>query len=743
MRPRVRTWWPLAAALSALTFGLAGSPARADVFGTISLLSASPFGQVEFAHDPAISEDGNYVVFDGSVEGVKGVWRRETRPGATLEQVAGGVAALPSVSANGRYVSFTTNEGKSLPAITDGQIQTGEAQSEAPSVYVRDMDIAPSQPGAFTLVSAKNHSEESLTYEFPGASPEELEVDESRYGATAAGRSAITADGRTVAFVTTAWSDLAGPATPPMQVAIRHLDTKETKLVSVRYDAATGKAAVNPSTGEPEPVPEEEGQYGAVWTKGRPPAFSAHDGEIVEPYTTPRLAGASISAEGNAVAWLGGQVEEQTRMLSGEQTGQFKRYAEPLWHRLDGEPLEATKRVTGGSEPENPACVASGETRLPSTPTSSDPCQGPFDTQDSAGLGLWNGAEETTDFIPRLSRNGDDVAFIATAPLVSNAGGFGLGGGSLNSDVYWASMTAPTKRSGLRQLTQFASAETGRVSTNADISDIGISPDGSQVAFTTMRTVFPLGEPAFISTPAAVPGLAELYDADLSNETLTRVTRAYEGGTPEHPEVERGDEDRYPHEGDGALSPSFDESGDLLAFSSTASNLVFGDGNTPPDGLTGVDGADAFLVPRVIFTPQPTPQVISPAPPNPEPVPPWRLVASASSLGNGALRIRAELPGAGELTLSASSPLPATSARRGARRTVKRVVAQAAKTSAAVSLPLQLELPLSGRYRSLASRTHGLTATLTITFTAAGHPTLRRTITVRFLRRHRTNKGKR
>ena len=447
---------------------------------------------------------------------------------------------------------------------------------------------------------------------------------------------------------------------------------------------------------------------------------------VIGPYSTPQITGASISANGSAVAWMGGQVEEQTRQLSGEQSQEFKRYAEPLWRRVTGDRLEATRRVTGGSEPESPACLSAAEARLPATPSASDPCQGPFATQSSAGLGLWNGAVETTEFIPRLSASGDQVAFIATAPLVSNAGGFGLGGGGLNSDVYWEDMTAPTKASGLRQLTQFASAETTRVSTNANISDIAISPDGSQVAFTTMRTVFPLGAPAFTSVPAAVPGLGELYDADLANETLTRVTHGYEGGAAEHPEVERGDEDRYGHEADGALSPSFGANGELLAFSSTASNLAFGDGNTPSAGSTGRDGADAFLVPRVVFSPEPTPQVISPAPANPVPALPWRLNVSASSLANGIVRIRVEIPGAGTLTAAASSALPAGTARNGSHRKVKRVVARAGANAGGASTAVaKLELKLSRRYRTLASRRQGLFGSVTVTFAASGHPTLR------------------
>src|SRR5262249_42104656 len=141
--------------------------ANADVFGGISVLSASPFGQAEYSHDPALSEDGRYVVFDGSIGGVPGVWRRSTSAGATFEQVAGGDATLPSVSADGRYVSFTTNEGASLAALTNGQIPTGAQVTEAPGVYVRDMALAPGEPGAFTLASAKDHSAQSLSYEFP------------------------------------------------------------------------------------------------------------------------------------------------------------------------------------------------------------------------------------------------------------------------------------------------------------------------------------------------------------------------------------------------------------------------------------------------------------------------------------------------------------------------------------------------------------------------------------------------
>ena len=253
-------------------------------------------------------------------------------------------------------------------------------------------------------------------------------------------------------------------------------------------------------------------------------------------------------------------------------------YGEPLWRRIANGPSEPTRRVTGGSEPENPGCLANPEVELPSTPVPGDPCQGPFAARTSGGI--WNGGENS-DYVPRLSANGNYVAFLASAPLISEGAAFGIPGSAFNSDAYREDMTAPTRASGLQRLSQFASGDTTRISTNADVLDLGISPDGQQVAFSTRRTAFPLGTPAFVSSPSAVPGLVELFEADVADETLTRVTRGYEGGVPEHSELESANEDRYTKGSDGSLSPSFDASGQLLTFSSTASNLVFGDGNSP------------------------------------------------------------------------------------------------------------------------------------------------------------------
>ncbi len=127
------------------------APAGADVFGPISLVSrARPAAnqQADYAHDPAISGDGHYVAFDGSFGGVTGVWRRDLATGA-VEQVAGGDAELPSISEDGRYISFTTNEDLEQLTKHSGGLPDSEYESthKPPNVYVRDMDLAPCRTG--------------------------------------------------------------------------------------------------------------------------------------------------------------------------------------------------------------------------------------------------------------------------------------------------------------------------------------------------------------------------------------------------------------------------------------------------------------------------------------------------------------------------------------------------------------------------------------------------------------------
>jgi WD40-like Beta Propeller Repeat len=728
-----------ALAAAALAVGAVSPPrAHADVFGQISLASegalpGSAFDQqADYAHDAAISADGRYVVFDGSYGGRTGVWRRDLQSGV-VEAVAAADAndaaisapdaTLPSISEDGRYVSFTTTAA----------LDPSDDTNRAPDVYVRDMDLAPgqacepgpgtAQPCAYTLVSAVDGANTGLTYEPTGASPISEETED---GAVAAGRSAISDDGREVAFVTTAISNLAGAGTPGMQVAVRYLDSDHTELVSVADEPSSGA----PIAGEAVSGTRGPNVFGAVFsgTLGEPPFNDP------QPYGAPAVVGASISGDGSTVAWMGVDVAEQTRVLPGESLS--AEYAEPLWRRIGDGPSAPIRRVSGGSDP-NLQCLLSGESALPLQPSPSDPCQGPFfGDQAARSAGLINNGE-FVDPVPKLTRDGYTVAFIANAPLVSLGQGFGLS--ELHSDLYLANMHEGfTRVQALTPLTELASGNQQDVAEDSPIEDAAISPDGSHVAFTTKRTVFPLGSPAYVSAPQAAPGMLELFSIDLADDTMARVTKGFEGGPSEHPHTASvASEDPYTQVGDGALSPSFSADGNTIAFSSTASNLVFGDGNTPPLGSAQFDGSDAFVVSREVFDPLPTPQSISPQPPGPAIAATWRLGVTARAQRNGTVLLYVTVPGAGTLAADAKSAIRVRAKRHG--RAGTSVATRSVATSKRVSRTgagelTTLTLTLASRYRSLAAKRPGLASTIALTFTASHKPTLRASVRASFLR---------
>jgi hypothetical protein len=730
--------------LTALALAVAFAPtvARADVFEPISLASVSAVPgfagdqQADFAHDAAISGNGRFVAFDGSYGGVTGVWRRDLLNGEVLAVATGNAAEpaigapdaeLPSISEDGRYVSFTTT----------ARLDPLDDTNESPDVYVRDMSIAASQPCevgapcAYTLVSALDGSSAALSYEPPGKqSTSSLPL----YGSLAAGRSAISADGRKVVFVTTAISNLAGAGTPALQVAMRDLDTEQTELVSVRDEPATGQ----PLPGQPVSGVQGSEVFGAVFAGGRgePPIFKEPQAyEQSQP-----MIGASISADGTTVAWMGDDISQQARTLPAEAL--LASYSEPLWRRVVDGPAAPIRRITGGGDPANPACAESHESVLPSIPSLSDPCQGPFSaSQEGRTAGIFAG--NIGDDVPRLSADGYAVVFLSNSPLASIGQVFG--GEEPQSDLYLVDMHEPLSRvQALRPLTELASADQQDLSENAPIEDLGISPNGLHIAFSTKRTQFPLGSPAYVSAPASVAGMLELFEVDLENDTLTRVTQGFEGGASEHPHEARAPgEDPYTKFADGALSPSFSDDGTLTAFSSTASNLVFGDGNTPPLGSTRFDGSDAFLVARKIFIPTPTPQAISPIPRGPVLRPSWRLGVTARSRPDGTVLLYVSVPGAGTVKAGAQSAVRVRVRRRGHLSTsvAMRSVASAKKSSqAGAGALVTLTLKLASRYRALAGKRPGLAGSVNVTFTAAHHPALKQTVRVSFLRTAKTKR---
>ncbi len=514
------------------------------------------------------------------------------------------------------------------------------------------------------------------------------------------------------------------------------MNTKHTELVSVLADPATGIPVLG-ENGLDQPVPtEQEGSatYGAVYPGGASiPRFP-----LLFPNETP---GASISADGSTVAWMGQRVGAQARTLPLDPA-RAADYSEPLWRRIADGPGAATRRVTGGSDPSSPGCVESGEVQLSAERTLADPCQGPFDTRFLAGgeEGVWT-LSPADEYLPKLSSDGRTVAFLSNAHEI--ASGERANVEEASDDVYVAGMEeGRTRVQALRRLTHIAGGAFGEVSRSAPITGFDISPDGSQVAFVTQRTTFPLSSPAFVSVPAAVPGESELFDADLANQTLTRVTHGYSGETvqPEQPHVEvEAGRDPYTEQ-QGSFAPSFSADGNILAFSSTASNLAYGDGNSPKANENSIrfDGADAFVVSRRQFTGSAPETYVSADPPVPIPEIPWAVSLTATPRTDGTIDVQIAVPAAGSVSVQArgSVLVPAGGSHaRGAKRrrlvVVTRTVAGARANSAAAG-NIDVRLRLAAPYRPLAAAAGGLPVTLRIQFTGPGGPPIRDSAEVTF-----------
>lgn len=727
-----------------LWLAIAGAaPASADLFGPIELVSAGvvPGGliqQAEEARFPVISGNGRYVAFVGRVGGVPGVWRRDLLTGA-VEQVAPGEATMPSISEDGQYVSFTTNESL-VP----------EDTNPSPDVYRRNMEPGPGE-AEYTLVSAVNGSDEGAAYTYTGG-PETSE-GETEYGSLAGARSAMSANGNEVVFITTAQSNLLGEpeGTPPGEVLVRDIATDETKLVSAEYEPGVGWSANRPV----QPSTDNAGftAYGAVYPSGgetprfgTPPVSGGEDDQG-------SWLGASISANGEVVAWMGQQLGEQARLLSNEQADEPPQTAEPLWRDIGEGAAAPIRRITGGSDPTNPLCEASGESEIPQTdPSPLDPCVGPFEHYREQGEGLWGSINGKADSVPQLSKNGQVVAFITGARELAS-GEQEFAGAESTDDLYVVDMASGlTRVQALRRLTEIGGGgETQeKIEKSAKVVDDSVSPDGEEVAFTTQRTEFPLGSPTFVSPLAAVPGMIELYDVDLENDTLTRVTHGFRGegfrseelAPPEKPGV-----DPYNNE-QGAYAPSFSDDGNTLCFASSADNLVYGDGNDAPD---------VFVVHRVQSPSETVQQYVSPVPPNPSLVPARTIGLSAVSLPDGSVQLYAEVPGAGTLSAQARGGVlihrtdkTAKHSRRNGR-SAKTTVSVATRSVASAHTTVTsseeglstLTLTLDRAYISLARSSGGLSANVNVTFAAPGQPVLRASLRIQFRRTLPTPKARR
>jgi Tol biopolymer transport system component len=618
--------------------------------------------------DADISADGRYVVFqtestnlfedDGGVVGPHGLEPDVEPPGTlreggifrydrvtgTIQLVADGTelhtdgpekgrllfqgAQSPSVSSDGRYVVFSS-----------AQQLVPQDNNENVDVYVRDMDVPLTgdrkTSGAYTLVSARDGGDEPATY-----APRNPPLKGEEPGSEVWPNTSISADGRYVVFRTTELEsnlpDHSTVDTPPRQLFVRDLQAKTTTLLS--RDITTVK------------YPSGDPAGGA---------------------TGP----ATISADGTTVSWVSDEnVEAQTRFLPGESPVQFVPYY--LWRRWQ-EPQVPTRRPTGWTDPDDPACPSGTEVTLSETATG--PCYGPLNSQESR-LGSVAGVA------PGLSADGYTVAFLAGAalrPNVTKPGGL---------DVFLTSMSpGVTRKQGTRELT--LAANSGNPGSTPSIESLALSQDGSTLAFTTARDDFVLPEPHPVGAFRPLPTANDLYVVHLDEDTLERAIVNYEDGDPN---------------GSISVNPTLTADGSTIAFTSSASNLIFGDANDANDAFTA-----SLQGPTGTAPPSAEVNALQGG---------FSLSASAApELGlhvkhakDGGLILLVETPGPGRLLAQARGTI---SVKAGKKTRKKRVLLAHVSGSARSEGTTTLSLSLPPKYLKDLRRSGSLKASISVSFT--------------------------
>jgi hypothetical protein len=489
----------------------------------------------------SMTPDGRYVVFQTQAENffadndpdppgatrVGGIFRYDRLTG-DLQLVADGDivsnadgstlvrgASNPSISDDGRYVVFSTGQ----------RLVAGDTNDNV-DVYVRDMSIplAPDRvgSGAYSLVSAKDGGSTAATYSRPDSAPPAL-TGQRNPGSQVWPGTAISADGRFVAFRTLTWSsDLPNestPDTPGGQVFVRDLVTHHTSLLT-QTSQTTGATALGSPAG------------GAL-------------GPLV------------ISADGSTVSWLGNNAPAQTVFLNGEPLDtQTRFYLLRRWQ----EPNATTMRITGIADPTNPSCPANGS--VGTTIFSTGPCDGPL-------TGIEAGLNDFSLPAPALSADGTKIAYVATGELRPPQSSFVNPG----FDLFYVDLgSAAYQRGGLRAST----IELTRAGNNTDsratppIDTVSITRNCRYVGITSSRVVFAGGTLDPLGTFRNSSDSEEGYVIDMTARTIDRVVTNANGGDADASIV-------------GPLSLSADAS--LVAFVSNADNLIFGDANGVADAF--------------------------------------------------------------------------------------------------------------------------------------------------------------
>lgn len=383
---------------------------------------------------------------------------------------------------------------------------------------------------------------------------------------------------------------------------------------------------------------------------------------------------ASISADGSTVAWLGSRAPSQTVFLPGEDLDESLPYY--MWRRWS-EAGSPTRRVTGIADPEDPECKP-GE-GVTQNPTTLGPCYGPLTYPEASLTGL-------SGVTPSLSADGYTVAFLAGSSLRPDI----LKADAL--DIFLTSMRpGVTRKAGTSELTLAVNGAQG--DGNASITSLALSADGTHIAFVSQRNAFVLPEPAPVGSFSQNALQSELYMIDLSTDTLERAVTGLQGAELN---------------GSVLANPTLSANGEIVAFASSASNLIYGDANQVSDAFTATRQLPAGTAapPAGFNSTQSSFSLTGTSSPE--------LGLDVKRGANGELILLVETPGAGKLTAQAVG----TITTRVGKKTRKRKVLLARSSGATQAEgTATLTLRLASKYAKDLKSAGKLKALVTVNYT--------------------------
>ncbi|MEK7815216.1 MAG: putative Ig domain-containing protein, partial [Pseudomonadota bacterium] len=314
---------------SASNLVVADTNGREDVFvkdietGELIRASTTADGSQgnSYSYGPSISADGNYVAFysyatnlvAGDANGLSDIFVKDLRTGAVVRtntsaagtQAIDGTSYTPAISADGRYVAFTSYASNLVPGDTN----------RASDIFVKDI-----QTGEIVRADTATDGTQGDSYSF---------------------HPAISADGRYVAFMSSASNLVLGDTNGSSDSFVKDLQTGEIVRANTAADGvqANGESNYGPSI-------SADGRYVAFAsyasnlvpgdTNGRPDIFvkDLQTGEIVRANTAADGVqangesnyGPSISADGRYVVFD----STASNLVSGDTNGRTDIFVKDL-----------------------------------------------------------------------------------------------------------------------------------------------------------------------------------------------------------------------------------------------------------------------------------------------------------------------------------------------------------------------------------------------------------------------------